>query len=386
MTLSITVVGGGLAGLTAAIACAEGGARVTLHEAHHTLGGRARSTTGPYVANDGTHVFYSDGERYRWLDRRGLTRPSAGIPLRKLATARFRHRGALTGRPPRALVRGIMGRGRTAPVEQDFGTWATREFGEEAMRAVSGLMGVVTYEADPGRLSAAFVWERLRRVTAPRYPAVRYVIGGWGALVDRMAARARELGVRVETGARVDRLPEGPVIVATSLDAARGLLGDDGLRWESGRAALLDLGLRAEGRDPFLVSDLDEGGFAEQYSAPDPSLAPAGHRLFQLQMPARREEPGRDTLARLEALADLGLPGWRERVTWRRDAIAHHRTGALDLPGRTWRDRPAVDRGEGVWLAGDMVAAPGLLGEVSIASALTAAHAFLGRRSTVRAA
>src|SRR5207302_1876984 len=63
MTTHVTVVGGGLAGLTAAIACAEKGARVTLYEAHRTLGGRARSTEAPYVANDGTHAFYADGGR-----------------------------------------------------------------------------------------------------------------------------------------------------------------------------------------------------------------------------------------------------------------------------------------------------------------------------------
>ncbi|HEX4806722.1 MAG TPA: NAD(P)-binding protein, partial [Conexibacter sp.] len=36
----ITVVGGGVAGLVAAIACAEAGAPVRLLEAHETLGGR----------------------------------------------------------------------------------------------------------------------------------------------------------------------------------------------------------------------------------------------------------------------------------------------------------------------------------------------------------
>ena len=41
------------------------------------------------------------------------------------------------------------------------------------------------------------------------------------------------------------------------------------------------------------------------------------------------------------------------------------RTGALDLPGKTWRDRPAIDRGDGVFLAGDMVAAPGCLSEIA---------------------
>ena len=48
------------------------------------------------------------------------------------------------------------------------------------------------------------------------------------------------------------------------------------------------------------------------------------------------------------------------------------RSGALDPPGQTWRDRPAVDRGGGVLLAGDWVAAPGLLSEVAWASAVEA--------------
>jgi phytoene dehydrogenase-like protein len=39
----ITVIGGGFAGLTAAITAAEAGAKVTVYEAHHTLGGRART-------------------------------------------------------------------------------------------------------------------------------------------------------------------------------------------------------------------------------------------------------------------------------------------------------------------------------------------------------
>ena len=58
--------------------------------------------------------------------------------------------------------------------------------------------------------------------------------------------------------------------------------------------------------------------------------------------------------------------------------MANRRTGALDLPGQTWRDRPAIDRGGGVSLAGDQVAAPGLLSEVSFTSGVTAARMALG--------
>jgi len=102
MTGSISIVGGGLA---ATIACAEKGLRVTLYEAHRTLGGRARSTEPPYVANDGTHVFYSDGERFRWLARRCLVQPFTRPTLRELAGARFRYGGRVHGLPPAGLVR-----------------------------------------------------------------------------------------------------------------------------------------------------------------------------------------------------------------------------------------------------------------------------------------
>ena len=41
-------------------------------------------------------------------------------------------------------------------------------------------------------------------------------------------------------------------------------------------------------------------------------------------------------------------------------------------PGTTWRERPAIDRGNGIFLCGDQVAAPGCLSEVSFASAIEA--------------
>lgn len=104
----------------------------------------------------------------------------------------------------------------------------------------------------------------------------------------------------------------------------------------------------------------------------DPAAAPDGETLFQLQMPIKKDESRAGAARRVEALADLAVPGWRERTTWRRSGSARHRGGALDLPGLTWRDRPAVDRGDGVFLAGDMVAAPGMRGEISVASALRA--------------
>ncbi len=91
---------------------------------------------------------------------------------------------------------------------------------------------------------------------------------------------------------------------------------------------------------------------------------------------------------RVEQLLDAAFAGWRERETWRRRQVMDGRTGALDGPGKTWRDRPAIDRGGGVFLAGDMVGAPGCLSEIAWASAVKAstlavkAAASAGPRST----
>jgi phytoene dehydrogenase-like protein len=80
-----------------------------------------------------------------------------------------------------------------------------------------------------------------------------------------------------------------------------------------------------------VVSDLDEAGWLERYSLPDPSLAPAGQSLVQAQIPLCAGESRAAAMQRLEALVDLGLPGWRDRVTWRRESAAARSGSAKDL-------------------------------------------------------
>lgn len=376
----IKIVGGGLAGLTAAITCAEGGASVSLLEAHATLGGRARSSDGPYKANLGPHAFYKNGPLWRWMAERKLLPRNAGLPL---AAVRFRWQGEVRRTPPLGAIPSVLRlRGREAPVELDFRTWAADHTDQRTAAMLSAAAGVYTFHHDPGALSAAFVWHRTVRTLLSPPPAARYPLGGWSAVVSSLATRARELGVTIETGCDVAELPEPPVIVATELGEARKLLAEDSLRWTSGHTLCLDLGLRHRRGDPYVVSDLDEAGWIERFTAPDPSLAPKGEELVQAHMPVRPGEDAERAAARLERLLDASLPDWRERETWRRRQVMYARSGALDMPGTSWRDRPAVDRGEGVFLAGDMVAAPGLLSEVSWASAIEAGRLALDRVGT----
>ena len=270
----ITVVGGGIAGLTAAIAAAEGGVPVLLLEAREELGGRARSMGGPYKANLGPHVIYKDGPLWDWLVERDLLPPFAGPPLTGI---RFRWQGRVRRTPPLGTIPAVLRlRGREAPVDQDFRGWVADHSDERAAAMLSAAAGVYTFHHDPGELSAAFVWNHSVRVLLSPPPTARYLIGGWGPLVAALETRARDLGVMIETGCPVETVPRPPVILATELATARMLLGDESLEWRSGHAVCLDLGLNHRRGDPFVVSDLDEAGWIERYSAPDPSLAPGG--------------------------------------------------------------------------------------------------------------
>ena len=385
MSQQITIVGGGLAGLSAAIACAEGGAKVRLLEAHDALGGRARSDDGPFKANLGPHALYQDGPLWQWLVERNLLPPHAGPPL-GASGARFRWGGAVRRTPPLGAIPSVLRlRGRRAPIELDFRSWAASHTDERTADLLSAAAGVYTFHHDPGELSAAFVWPQTVRLFLARPPGpVRYVSGGWGMLVAVLERRVRELGVSVETGRRVEELPAGPVIVATEHEQAAQLLGEESLSWPSGRTVCLDLGLRSRRGDPWIVSDMEQAGWIGRYSTADRAIAPSGHDLIQAQMPIRPDESIDQAGIRLEALLDASLVDWRERETWRRRQVMDARSGALDMPGKTWRDRPAVDRGDGVFLAGDMVAAPGLLAEVSLMSALEASRLALEAASTTK--
>jgi phytoene dehydrogenase-like protein len=364
-----------MAGLFAAIACAEAGAEVVLKEAHSSLGGRARTSDGPYKANFGPHALYKDGPMWRWLADRDLIPAYAGVPL---TGVRVRWQGQIRRTPPLGALPAVLRlRGREAPVERDFRTWAAEHTDERTAEMLSAAAGVYTFHHDPGGLSASFVWPRTIRTLLSPPPPARYVLGGWGSLVDSLEARVRALGVEIETRCTAHELPQTPVIVATELSAARELLGDDTLRWTGGHTVCFDLALKSRRGDPFVVSDLDEAGWIERFSAPDRTLAPEGEQLVQAQMPVR---PGEDVAlaqTRLERLLDASMPSWRERETWRRRQVMDSRSGAVDMPGTSWRDRPAVSRGDGVFLAGDMVAAPGLLCEVSWSSAIEAARGAL---------
>ncbi|HEX8007278.1 MAG TPA: FAD-dependent oxidoreductase, partial [Trebonia sp.] len=185
-----------------------------------------------------------------------------------------------------------------------------------------------------------------------------------------LAERAASLGAQICTQTRIPALLAGPTILATSLATARQLTGDRSLTWPSARVATFDLGLRADAcPDWFRVMDLDDRIYAARYSVADPTLAPPGHELIQIAAACSPRERKTDAERRVQRLLDQSWPGWRAAVRWQRGSVRTHCTGAIDLPGTTWRDRPAISRGNSLAVATDQSAAPGLLAEAAIAAA-----------------
>jgi phytoene dehydrogenase-like protein len=367
----ITIVGGGLAGMVAAIHVAEGGGRVTLHEAGSQLAGRARTDAGDYRVNFGPHALYRRGAFGDWLSAKKLLPP---VYYPSLTGLRMLTGGKLRRFPP-GLMKVMRSGQLEAPIDDDYRSWATRELGEGAARVAIGLASLPTYHPDPGTLSAHFVQERIRR--SVEWRPVWYIRGGWATLAAALERRIRELGVEVVTRSKLSSLPPGIAIVATDLPAAAKLLGRPELDWPAPRLSLLDVALKARRGDPTAVLALDERVYASNYAAGDASVAPRGESLLQITTGVRDGESDAAASERMERVLDAAYPRWRERTTWRRKGVAVGGAGAVDLPGTSWRDRPAIDQGAGRYLCGDRTAAPGLLAEVSFESARRAAQAAL---------
>ncbi|WP_405589621.1 hydroxysqualene dehydroxylase HpnE [Streptomyces sp. NBC_01190] len=180
------VVGGGLAGTTAALALADAGVRVTLTEARPRLGGLAFSfRRGDLSVDNGQHVFLRCCTAYQWfLDRiaaRDLVtlQDRLDVPVRDVATGRLGRIGRVGLPVPLHLApsliryphlslreRASVGRAALAlrgldladPVldDVDFGSWlAARGQSPRTIEALWDLVGVATLNAVAGDSSLA---------------------------------------------------------------------------------------------------------------------------------------------------------------------------------------------------------------------------------------
>ncbi|MEQ8455665.1 MAG: FAD-dependent oxidoreductase [Sandaracinaceae bacterium] len=408
MTRAI-VIGGGPAGLAAAVALASEGVSVTVLEADRELGGRARHWEGDgYRINLGPHALYPQAERSLnglgvevtgrtpnqdlTFELDGRTHPIPSGPLSLLSSGAF----SLAEKMRLARLFASIGKPPTASLAtQTVAEWldglgltgGARRFAEAGVR-------IATYANAPERLSAAVAVRQLGSAQ------VRYVDGGWGGIVDALARRAEGLGVTIRTRAKVRSVEPGAVqlegealacdavVLAVGPKRAVSLLGAHApaslraFAEEAApvRASHLDVALRALPRArPSLVLGADRPLYASVHSS-YAEVAPEGGAVIHLARYLAPDERVDPAAARreLEAVLEQIQPGWRGHLVHARFAPASLVMHALpEARSGGVAGRPAALVTPGVAVAGDWVGDTGLLLEASLASALAAAHAVM---------
>jgi len=419
----VAVVGGGLAGLSAAAFAARAGARVTLFERLTETGGRARTRVDDgFAFNMGPHALYLQGPAIASLRELGIE-PAGGSPPTSGGLAWLRGRlHALPGGTVSLMTTGLLGVAeklelaslmtRVAKLAQQAGAsesvdeFLARELRHEGVRELlRGLVRLTSYSNMTDRMSAQAA---LAQVALGLGPGVRYVDGGWSALVDALEARAREAGVELRRGAKVERVVHDgrarglelaggercaadAVILTGGPDESSALVDGGGHpffarvreRAVPVRAACLDLGLEGLPSPKRLFAlGIDRPLYYSVHSAAA-KLAPEGRATVCLaRYLGADERPGREELeADFHALLDALQPGWRERVVTRkllRELVVTHDLPQAALGGLAGRTPGAVSGIANLYLAGDWIGPDGLLADASFASARAAARAAAG--------
>ncbi|MET9047300.1 MULTISPECIES: hydroxysqualene dehydroxylase HpnE [unclassified Streptomyces] len=275
---SAVVVGGGLAGITTALALADAGVQVTLLEGRPRLGGLAFSfERGNLTVDNGQHVYLRCCTAYRWfLDRIDaaalaplqdrldvpvldadaapgrrlgrLRRDALPVPLhlgRSLAT--YPHLSlaerARVGRA--ALALRTLDLADPALDAQDFGSWlAAHGQSARAIEALWDLVGVATLNAvaEDASLGLAAMVFKTGLLSDPGAADIGWARVPLGELHDRLARKALDsAGVRTEVRTRVtsishdengnwsvqvpgERIETDAVVLAVPQREAHGLL------------------------------------------------------------------------------------------------------------------------------------------------------------------
>jgi phytoene dehydrogenase-like protein len=420
----IIVIGGGMAGLSAAARLASEGRKVILLERSAYLGGRARSDReAGFAKNLGPHALYRGLDAERILGQLGVDYTAPRVDNRGTFFAEQQQRFPIPDGPVSLLANGKLGPGGKLGLAKAFGVLALARPEAHAQETVTewlhehvpapvrswmaALIRVATYTDLPDRQSAEIALHQLKSA-AQR--GVRYVDGGWQSLVDGLAEIAKKSGVEIRTNAKVVRIEHDRRVHQVrledgSISTSRVLLALDprsvaalttGLahgiaeRFASAsipiEVACLDVALKKL-PDPSVkfVTELDRPTYLSVHSA-TAEVAPDGQALIHVAQYLRPGDHG--DRAELERLLDFAQPGWRSHLVDARflpKMTAMHRAVLAEqgsLAGRPTIDALGV---EGLLLAGDWVGPKGLLLDAAMASAESAALRLLAREGQIAA-
>jgi phytoene dehydrogenase-like protein len=428
----VVVIGGGIAGLTAATFIARSGKSVRLFEQSRALGGRAQTKEqGGFYLNIGPHALYRSGRGIEVLRELGIE-PRGSVPsvsgafavkngakhtfpagaLSLLMTSLFGLPAKLEAARLLASVAKIDGnRVMNVTVREWLDQNVTHTEVKDLLLAA---FRVATYTNAPDLMSAGAALDQLKKA---QDKSVLYLDSGWQTLVEALRDVATRSGVKVETGMKVEavtrdttgsisgvRLAEGievkasTVVVASSpsvlAELVEGFEQTSLARWSTEtipvRAACLDLALsKLPAPKATFALGIDRPHYLSVHSAAA-RLAPEGSALIHAAkyLPPDHNDSSESVEQELEGLLDLVQPGWRDAVVYRRflpEMIVMNALPLASLGGTRGRPGTQVVDVPGLFIAGDWVGEEGLLVDASLASASRAAELIAAHR-TVRAA
>ena len=414
----VVVVGGGIAGLTAAYYLARSGRAVTLFEQAKQLGGQARSQVHDgFVFNRGIHALYTGGAASEVLAELGVSY-SGGSPGYVWALHQGKHyvspatpQALLTSRlfglaDKLELVRVLGGLPKLdATVLRKVSVQAWLEANARRPRVkqfLSSQARTLTYTSALDLVSADVFIDKLQRLL--KHPII-YLDGGWQTLVNGLRREADAAGVQVACGVGVAAFeyrnnllsgvrlrdgqqlkPKAVVLAVRPKDAARLL--DHPSMYTLARAvtpvhvACLNVALRHLPIPKYgVVQDLERPLFMSVQSLAS-DVAPEGGALAYAfkQLDPRKITDPKDDERDLEGLLDAAQPGWRDVVV-RRQFLPHiEAAGTLPMAqtgGFLGRPSVRVPGLDNLVLAGDWIGSRGFLVDASMASARVAAQALL---------
>jgi phytoene dehydrogenase-like protein len=419
----VVVVGGGLAGLTAAATAATHGASVLLLDGR-AFGGRAvTDQVGRFRLNRGAHALYRSGPARPVMAELGVaiaaSPPGGGdahgriadrigvLPWGADALARTDLIEANEKQDLMDLLADVAGIRREEVASLSAEAWLDAlGLPATVRRYLETQIRLVTYVTDMASVSADLVVAQLQQD-----PLVDYLDGGWQQLVDRLVTTAEERGAVLRRGRveelvldedRVQVVVDGASTMASQVVLAVGtpgasarLLPEPPEAWaDLGpplEAAALDVGVRSVPPRRVLLG-IDRPLYLSVH-APPAELAPPGGAVAHLLRYLRPGEVLSAADARVEMTEHAALAGIQETEV--EESRYLHRmlvTAALPTPDRGgMAGRPRIDETgtSGVLVAGDWVGPDGHLADTSIASGhaagrLAAANATDSRSSARR--
>jgi glycine/D-amino acid oxidase-like deaminating enzyme len=396
---SYIVIGGGLAGLTAANALAESGNRVTLLEQSQHLGGRAQTQQqSGYFMNLGPHALYCGGVAMRtfrewkvpfsgnfppagqhsYFVREGKLYPAVRDVTSLMTTRLFSVREKLeAARLFSAFTSGNAVEGET------MRQWIDRHARSERVREFAAtITRIATYTTDLNYLSAKAALDQVAMAIKHN---VWYLDGGWQTLIDGLRARALSLGVEIHCGEHVtslDALDADGIVLAVGPASVEKLTGISIPNQRPLHMATLDIGMRKLPENVAHVAfGLDRPLYFSVHSL-SARLAPERGALAHVaKYPGNSQPDPKVVREELEDYASLVMPGWQREAEVIRFLPNLTVSSAMVTP----EGRPDVDflGLENVTVAGDWVGPEGMLADAAVGSALKAASVIQGQKTKI---